>query len=133
MLDAKPAGFGNGFAAGLGSVVADGTDRKVLPPITVIEPCRPGGAWFSGIFVGPGITRTGEPPTFETGNMVCAPAGMFAATGFGMNVACGTTIIGVPPITTVLPPIPGGALATGMLVGPGIIRKLEPAMLTVEG
>jgi hypothetical protein len=43
-------------------VVDEGTERKVVPDITVVLPCSPGGARDRGIVVGPGITRTEVPP-----------------------------------------------------------------------
>lgn len=69
----------------------------------------------------------------EMGNLVCCAAGWFRfAGGFGMNVAPGTTTIGVPPIISVFPAMPGGASERGILVGPGIMRNGEPPMFTVD-
>lgn len=39
-----PPGFGSGLDAGFGSVVAEGTERNVVPPITVTLPWSPEGA-----------------------------------------------------------------------------------------
>jgi hypothetical protein len=72
---------GAGFAA---IVVGPGTTKKVVPPMLTVLPCRPGGAWFSGIVVAAGITMDG--------------AG-FTATVVGP----GTTRKVVPPMLTVLP------------------------------
>ena len=38
-----------------GSVVAEGTTTKEDPPITVVLPVRPAGAWLRGIVVGLGM------------------------------------------------------------------------------
>jgi hypothetical protein len=57
-----PPGFSKGFDVGLGSVVAEGMERNVVPDIMVVLPCNPGGARDRGMVVGPGITRTGVPP-----------------------------------------------------------------------
>jgi hypothetical protein len=37
-VEKSPPGFGRGFSVGLGSVVADGTTKKLVPPISVVLP-----------------------------------------------------------------------------------------------
>lgn len=109
-----------GAAAGAmtGIWVGPGTAMKGVLLINVIGPVRPGGAAATGIFVAEGIEMKGDP------SIIVAPApGMTGAAGgtAAKVVGAGTTMNAVPPMLVVSPVRPGGAAATGILVGAGII------------
>jgi hypothetical protein len=82
-------------------------------------PVSPGGAFATGIFVGPGRTMNDWPFMMEA----LAPGiiGPREAAGAAKVVGAGTTIKGVPPMFVVSPVRPGGAASAGIFVGPGII------------
>lgn len=111
VVNAKGLDGDVGFA-GAGTIVADGTARKVEPPITVMLPDSPGGARERGMFVAPGMTKKGEPLRVVVANV---PGKGFEG-GTGTVVACGTTSMGTPLMIDVVPLNPGGASDRGIVV-----------------
>jgi hypothetical protein len=94
--------------------------------IVVVTPCKPGGAFATGIFVGPGIANKGVP------FMVTVLSPPFPAAGIGILVGPGTARNGVLLIIVKVPINPGGATARGILVAPGMATKGTPPISTVD-
>ena len=114
-----------GGEVGSWKFVAEGIIRNAVPPIVVVCPTSPGGAFESGIRVGFATITKGVPLIVVVDS---DPVG-FACTG--IFVEPGTAMKGVLLIIVKLPVKPGGALDSSTLVADGNTTKLVPPMLVV--
>jgi hypothetical protein len=87
--------------------------------VVVVTPVSPEGARDTGIYVEPGITTNGDPDMVVVENWPSA-AGL-CCWGSEIVVGEGMMMKGVLFMVVVLPVTPAGALATGIVVGAGIV------------
>jgi hypothetical protein len=107
-------------------VVGAGITSIGVPLMVVVSPARPAGAFTTGTVVA-GMMRKGSMVVTP----ICPP-GIASAVGpaAGAGTVAGPVTMrkGTPLIVEVLPPSPAGALASGILVGPGITTMDAPFM-----